>query len=1164
MKRLFRWLGVFVVLLTLALGWLVATQSGSRFVLDRVDAAVSALSLDSVSGTLWSGVSLSHLSFRQDGFDLVATDLGGQWRLGCLLNRRVCIDSLAGDTLSIKLAPSSTDSDPAPSPELADIELPLGVQLNALRFNAVRVSTGGSVVELEDLQLALAAESSRLELSDLGLRWQVGAFGGRLEGDAVLETVGDYPVSLDALVLAERGEVAGGDWPLSELSISLSETLTDLRADVRLLGLADATLGADVRPFDAPVSLDAALAVASARWPLTGESEFDIAGTDIVASGDLDRLDVTVSGTLRTPLVDPVVLDWDAAIDPALGVERSQFRVAALDGTLSGDLSVGWRDGLTVDVDVLADDINPEPLVPDLTGRVGGRVSARVLSGQGEAGGLAVDRVSLDVSGRLRDQPVALKGDGSFRDGTARIEAPGLDVVFGDNRAVVAGTAGDTLALSSTLNLTDLSQILPALRGVAQGDLALNGARGRPSVTANVRADGVRIGDASVQRLRLDGDLIAGGTEDSDVSLEWTGLEIGEQTVESGVLDVTGDRTAHVATVAIDSTLAQARWRVEGRLDDTLWQGRLVDSWLEFAEHRWKTASPIDLTYTDNSLQVDAHCWQSTPARVCLTAPARLAASGAASVELTDLPVEWASAALPDSVALTGVVDGVVDAVWVAGALPALRSRIDVRTLVAEVPSSSGDRTAIALGDLVVELAPPAGPQGQDAIRATVGSAGGALGEAQIDLLLPFDKPLEYRGEVQWQNLQLAALQPLLPDLDALAGELSVDSRVRGENSGPVFDGTVRLRGGELRGLDLPTELFAVWLDLGLNGTQADLTGGWRAASDAPSDAVALKGNLNWTNEPALDLQISGSGLPVDYPPWVRASVDPDLSIKATARRVLVRGSVEIPEADIEIVAPESRPPTPSADTVLLDDTTDSAGDGNAGAVTDVDVAIVIRDEVYLAGFGFDSRLQGAFDVRLAPRQPLQLFGDLSILDGRYQAWGQNLAVERGELVFSGPPETAIVDAIAWRELETVKAGVAVSGQIAAPEVRVISEPSLPDQEALSYLVLGRAWGEAGDQQAAITRAALSLGLKRSGGLTNRVADGLGLQSLSVEAQGSGEDTSAVVNAQLNDKLSLQYGVGVFVPFRTLTARYQLGKQLYVEAVQGVESALDFFYSFEF
>ena len=46
--------------------------------------------------------------------------------------------------------------------------------------------------------------------------------------------------------------------------------------------------------------------------------------------------------------------------------------------------------------------------------------------------------------------------------------------------------------------------------------------------------------------------------------------------------------------------------------------------------------------------------------------------------------------------------------------------------------------------------------------------------------------------------------------------------------------------------------------------------------------------------------------------------------------------------------------------------------------------------------------------------------------------------------------------------------------------------------------------------------------------------------------------------------LLLKYGVGVLTPENTLTLRYNLTEKFYVEAAQSVESALDFFYTFDF
>ena len=44
----------------------------------------------------------------------------------------------------------------------------------------------------------------------------------------------------------------------------------------------------------------------------------------------------------------------------------------------------------------------------------------------------------------------------------------------------------------------------------------------------------------------------------------------------------------------------------------------------------------------------------------------------------------------------------------------------------------------------------------------------------------------------------------------------------------------------------------------------------------------------------------------------------------------------------------------------------------------------------------------------------------------------------------------------------------------------------------------------------------------------------------------------------------MRYGVGVFEPDDTLSLRYYLSQQFYLEAISGTESALDIFYTFDY
>ncbi len=53
-------------------------------------------------------------------------------------------------------------------------------------------------------------------------------------------------------------------------------------------------------------------------------------------------------------------------------------------------------------------------------------------------------------------------------------------------------------------------------------------------------------------------------------------------------------------------------------------------------------------------------------------------------------------------------------------------------------------------------------------------------------------------------------------------------------------------------------------------------------------------------------------------------------------------------------------------------------------------------------------------------------------------------------------------------------------------------------------------------------------------------------------------------SAAMYCRLQVKYGVGIFDSIATLTLRYRLMPKLYLEAVSGVDRALDLLYQFEF
>ncbi|MDR9778671.1 translocation/assembly module TamB domain-containing protein, partial [Rhizobium hidalgonense] len=97
-----------------------------------------------------------------------------------------------------------------------------------------------------------------------------------------------------------------------------------------------------------------------------------------------------------------------------------------------------------------------------------------------------------------------------------------------------------------------------------------------------------------------------------------------------------------------------------------------------------------------------------------------------------------------------------------------------------------------------------------------------------------------------------------------------------------------------------------------------------------------------------------------------------------------------------------------------------------------------------------------------------------------------------------------------------------------------------------------------------IAAAGLSLGLGGTRQFTNTIGRTFGLDSLTLDAEGVGDDTQVSLTGYITPDLYLRYGVGVFTPVNRLTLRYQLNRRLYVEASSALDRAIDVFYNWRF
>jgi len=370
----------------------------------------------------------------------------------------------------------------------------------------------------------------------------------------------------------------------------------------------------------------------------------------------------------------------------------------------------------------------------------------------------------------------------------------------------------------------------------------------------------------------------------------------------------------------------------------------------------------------------------------------------------------------------------------------------------------------------------------------------------------------------------------------------------------PEVTGELALVDGRIMDPTLPMPLEDILLQVNLNGYSADLSG--RIRSNERSETT-LDGTLDWSGAPRGSLAIVGSRIPFNIEPYARLEIAPDLEVTFSEGDLAVTGEVAVPRGSIEIKSLPAQAVQVSEDEVIV------GVEQEEPAIRSMNMDVTVRvggeDVVTFAAFGVTGNLQGTLRIG----NDMDTRGTLQLVEGHYEAYGQELELRTARLLFVGNITEPYLEIEAIREVGTVVAGLRLSGPVQSPSTEVFSNPDMPQSDALSYLILGRAPQSQGDE-GQMSRAALSLGLTQASKVTGEIGEELGIRQLTLEAEGAGEQTSVVASGYLTDDLSVRYGVGIFEPITTVALRYDLGKYFYLEAASGLAASLDIFYTRDF
>nr|NOY03278.1 translocation/assembly module TamB [Gammaproteobacteria bacterium] len=1222
MKRVIRYtlLGLAGLLagLGLALGLLLGTEAGSRWALGKVP----GLQVTDFQGRLGGSWQASRLSWADAGskVELQAPQLA--WSPACLLRATLCIDRLQAQRIDMAFAPSTEPADSGPL-QLPALRLPVAIELGEVKVGQLRLD--GSDL-LGDLQLAahwtrggMQIDSLHLQRDDLLLNLQghiqpEGDWPTTLQAQLQLPAVGGKPWQL---ALNAEGELQ------KTLNLTgASSGYLDATLSGTLQALAEhlpATLQIRSEAFKPTASLPDTLQLNQLDLAAKGDllKGYQLSGTAnlpaeqspiaLALSGlvdskgaRLDALDLTASDTQRVKL--QATADWqqgltaDAQLDwqdfpwlrlypletpPQVTLKRFNthvhYRDGKYQGTFAGDLdgpagaftlaspfegdldqvrlpqlaltagqgkaagsvAVRFADTLAWDVDLQLSALDPAYWLAELPGTLAGPLRTK---GELKDDVLSLD-AQLDLKGRLRGQPAVFKAEA--QGAGQRWTLGALAIQLGDNRINGSGSLQQRLAGRIDLDLPRLGQLWPRLQGQVKGRVDVAGTLQAPQGTLTLQGQRLAQAENRLQQLNLDAKLDS--AQRGVVELKATGIQLGDMALGTLQASGKGDIRQQALNLALNGPQLKLDLGLDGQLSKGDWRGRLASGRVQAGGQDWQLQAPARLQ-RNGQLDFGAHCWRSGQASLCGD-DQRLAPEPRLRYHLKQFPLGSLAQWLPKDFAWQGLLNADISL-----DIPASGPKGSV-----VVDASGGTLRVHDKGRWIdfpyqaLRLDSTLAPR---RIDTRLVFRGERLGELNVNTRLdPLGKNKPLSGDFRLAGLDLSVARPFVPMVERLAGQLNGSGQLSGTLLAPQVNGNLALSGGEVSGAELPASLQALSVQAQIAGEQVRLEGNWRSGEAGRGQ---LSGNLTWGQALGMDVRLQGQQLPITVEPYATLEVAPDLTLRLIDDKLAVTGKVLVPKGKITV---RELPPSTvkvSDDTVIVGRQTDEGKPPMAMAM-DIDVEVG-QDKLSFTGFGLTANLLGHVHIG----DNLDTRGELSLADGRYRAYGQRLTIRRARLLFAGPIDQPYLDIEAIRKVDDVIAGIRLSGSAEQPTSQVFSEPAMSQEQALSYLVLGRPLGTSGEDNNMLAEAALGLGLAGSAGITGSLASSLGIDDFQLDTEGSGNTTSVVASGNLTEKLSLRYGVGVFEPANTIALRYKLSKKVYLEAASGLASSLDIFYKRDF
>lgn len=1085
--------------------WALNSTHALTFASNQLQDYMPELSLEGVSGTVKHGIAIDTIRWS-DGQDTVTLhNTKAKFKTACLIYFKICGHQVSIDELMISVGERDPSNPPIhPNIELPTVSTPVPIEVKSVDIARLDIQQAGTTTTLVNIKSKIDWHLRKVNSTKTQFSYEDYLIKGK--GSITLKSpyfpAYSLSVSSPANNLLLKAETSG--------------SLTKLEANIILQ-----------QPYSASIKLKTNLLADTLKWNATaetlaplifgeGDERVVLENASATLTGTLDDLEGHVIANLDLPYFkDSAIVDTHIAMDSKL-LTFSEFNIQNETHALSGEFSLN-----------LVEAIENENYLVEI------------------------------ISASTEYENLQLRGYGNIAwSDTTGLTIPSFTISDQDNSIDISSNAKDKYRLK--LDIKKIETLYTDLRGNVTGTLevSLNGIASKFNghLTANKLV---------FEKERID-----------TVSLKFEGLEGSAQKV-SGVaknLHISGQYFRHLNLTAqgdinsfswatalanekLGSLVSTGNTKViNPKLYDIFVNSLTLTPTDSFELPEFELESPFSIHLDIAQKKVDAtpFCIATESSKACLPDGVELTAEEQAiTTTVANIPWNWFSRWAPDHIDLEGQISGSASALFRSG---------ELQELTAKAASTNGQvrwrfRSQVQTIDIKhVDFALSGTPKN---INVSTSINLDKMGKANSEFSIQDSKNL--KGKINFEDFQLTSLMTFYPEIEFIEGTLDSELTLAGSIKAPLLTGVAKVNSVAFKDQSLPWPLHSGQANIFLTNNKIVFTGNFLA----DKSPVQIKGSLDSIEtNPSLALNIKADELL--YSPFPRSEVwiSPNIDVRLNNNDIYISGTLKVPTAFIQLKSLPKGSASVSNDAIIINEL--KAEDNIALLRSDIDVEF--GSDVRFRGFGLESLIKGNLNISYSPQQLWRGNGIINLDEGSYKAYGQNLTLRNSSLIFVGSLENPTIHIEATRNgiIDPVIVGVRAEGPANEPELTLFSQPLLPDQTKLHYLLTGQApKNGTSDPNVLLSSAALSLGAASGDSFVGGVADKLGIKHFQMAAAEGEEGAEVQLSGYINPDLYIKYGISVFENTNSLTMRYRLKRNLFLEAVSSSASALDLLWTHE-